>query len=104
MVPSAMSLAGRTTPTPTPQPKPPILRPWNGGDVNRSTPLPIFLAAMLLACTAGGTDTDTDPVSQKRLRELEAENARLGEERGIARNAAAWFARESVSTRIKGAR
>lgn len=42
--------------------------------------------------------------TQTRLRELEAENARLREERDILKKAAAWFARESVSTPKKGSR
>ena len=36
--------------------------------------------------------------SAKRIRELEAENARLREEREILKKAAAWFAKESGST------
>tara|TARA_B100000945_G_C20200530_1_gene511264 strand:- start:433 stop:729 length:297 start_codon:yes stop_codon:yes gene_type:complete len=38
----------------------------------------------------------------RRIRELEAENARLKEEREILGKAAAWFAMESTSNRKKG--
>ena len=38
----------------------------------------------------------------RRIKELEAENARLREEREILGKAAAWFAMESTSTRKKG--
>ena len=38
----------------------------------------------------------------RRIRELEAENARLKEEREIQGKAAAWFAMESTSNRKKG--
>ena len=41
---------------------------------------------------------------EKRLKELERENARLREERDIPKKAAAWFAKESVSTPKKGSR
>ena len=39
-----------------------------------------------------------------RLRQLEAENARLREEKDILKKAAAWFASESVSTPKRGSR
>ena len=46
------------------------------------------------------TDRDLDV----RLRELEAENRRLREERDILKKAAAWFASESMSIPKRGSR
>ena len=48
----------------------------------------------------GGEVVDKDD----RIRELERENAALREEREILKKAAAWFARESESSRKRGSR
>jgi len=50
------------------------------------------------------SEASTCPELEKdqRIRELEAENARLKEEREILGKAAAWFAMESTSNRKKG--
>ena len=51
---------------------------------------------------AAGRDPSFD--KDQRLRELEAEVAKLREERDILKKAAAWFASESVSTPKRGSR
>ena len=45
---------------------------------------------------------ESEREKDRRIRELEAENARLKEEREILGKAAAWFAMETTSTRKKG--